>query len=83
MVFGCVLFVGYVSSYFLLSRRGIAQAEFTGVDGFAYVTLDDSLSSTDVSRHYLLARIFSPLNLVDHHVFGAYKPLKCILIDLS
>lgn len=83
---GLVLFfllLSYVCTYCYLSRRGLAQAATDGWDSFVYVEIDERFTSADAARHYLLARVFAPLNWLDHQLFGTPGPVKCILTELA
>src|SRR6266849_7624672 len=58
------LLSAYVGSYTYLSRRGMRQAERSGLKFFFYVPIDDpALRRNDLSRQGQLVTIYGPLNL--------------------
>jgi hypothetical protein len=75
--------VVYVSSYFYLSRRGIAEAEAYGMDGFLYVPAAEVFATEDLSGHYRRCRIYAPINWIDKNVFGGPSPIVGIIFHLS
>ncbi|MBI3464254.1 MAG: hypothetical protein HY000_14540 [Planctomycetes bacterium] len=78
----CVVLL-YVGSYYRLSRRGLAEARELGIDGFLYVPYNEAAKTEDLSRHYLLAMLYAPLNWLDQEVFGCDAPIRCIMWRLS
>ena len=77
------LLASYVGSYYRLSRRGMAEAAEYDMVSFLYVPAAEVFTSKDLSRHYLLCRLYAPLNWVDRVVFGGDYPVGGITFDLS
>ncbi len=71
-----LLLCSYVGSYYVLSRRGMAEAEHFSMETFYYLPIEgESITIDDARRNRLLVKIFAPLNLIDHHVFGGMEPI--------
>jgi hypothetical protein len=75
--------LSYGGSYYRLSRRGLAQAETYGLEGFLYVPADDVFLTQDLRRHYSLAHFYTPANWIDQNVCGGKAPVACILFSLE
>jgi hypothetical protein len=73
----------YVQSYYRLSRRGMREAREYHMEGFLYVPADEVLRTRDLSRHYALALLYAPANLLDETLFGAPGPVRGITWGLS
>jgi hypothetical protein len=77
LVLFALLFVLYVGSYYVLSRRGYAEADRYNMKGFYYVTPENTDSWR--LRNYTCVDLFLPLNAVDRWLgFGrcpACEPL--------
>ena len=66
-----ILFVAYLASYIGLSRRGYAEADQYGMEGFYYFFPEDS----DAWRYknYGCMYLYWPLNFADRSIgFGRY-----------
>lgn len=74
----CIMAV-YVSSYYVLSRRGFEEARTYDLEGFLYIPIKEAERTHDLSRHYRLARIFYPLNLIDQTLFGSPPHIRGIM----
>jgi hypothetical protein len=79
----CVAVLLYAASYIYLSRRGVADARAHGLKYFLYVPVEDVMRSEDLSRHYLLLRLYAPFNGLDRELFGGPDPCRCISFGLS
>ena len=73
----------YVWTYYLLSRRGMAEARKYNLRGFLYVPLDDALKTQDLSRHHARMRLYAPLNWIDQKLFDAPGPVAGFTWGLS
>jgi len=63
--------IAYIASYYLLSRRGVAEAAAQGMPGFYYVSLDRYYHSpTGREVHHRLLLLYAPLNWIDTTLFG-------------
>jgi hypothetical protein len=72
---GVSLALAYLGSYHRLSRRGMREARIISLLGFLYVSLEEvAVSKGDLARHHRLATFYSPLNWLDHHLFGSETP---------
>jgi hypothetical protein len=80
---GLSLAFAYVETYYQISRRGMGEASAYGLDGFLYVPAEEAAASHDLTRHYLLATFYAPLNWTDYYVSGAPGPVQCIMWRLS
>ena len=77
----CVVFgflFAYSGSYYRISRRGMREAEETGLAGFLYVPFEDAAESKDLRGHRQLEIFFGPANWVDRKVFGGPDPITSI-----
>ena len=71
------LAMAYVGSYYRLSRRGMREARIISLPGFLYVSFDEVVASKgDLARHHWLTTLYSPVNWVDHHLFGSDSPTR-------
>jgi len=78
------LLSAYVGSYTYLSRRGMRQAERSGLKFFFYVPIDDpALRRNDLSRQGQLVTIYGPLNLIDRTLFGGIHPCTGMTLTLA
>jgi hypothetical protein len=67
----------HVGSYYRLSRRGLREASLIGLPGFLYVSFAEvAASKGDLTRHHRLTLFFSPLNWIDHQLFGTETPTR-------
>lgn len=78
-----LLLAAYVGSYYHLSRRGMREARAYNMKGFLYVPAEEAFTSRDLSRHYTLARLYEPLNLIDQTLLGADGPVRGITWGLA
>ena len=77
------LLVLYVGSYFHLSRRGMEEAKVYHMRGFLYAPAAEVFAKQDLSVHYFRMQLYAPLSWLDHTLFGADEPVRCILWGLS
>lgn len=78
------LFVVYVGSYYVLSRRGMQEAPSVGLDGyFLYVPFSQAQASHDLTRHRRLAAVYAPLNALDQAWFQGDRPAGHIMWTLG
>lgn len=76
-----LLLVGYVGSYFALSRVGAAEARKHGFEGFFYVTPTDTSA---LQFHYFLLVFYAPLNRIDRSIGATeFVPAKCCMFELG
>jgi hypothetical protein len=76
-VAGLSLALAYLGSYYRLSRRGMREASSISLPGFLYVSLEEvSASRGDLTRHHWLATFYSPVNWIDHQLFGSETPTR-------
>ncbi len=65
------LFLAYVGSYAYLSRRGMRQAERSGLKFFFYVPIDDpALRRNDLRQQGQFVTFYGPLNWIERAFFG-------------
>ncbi|GEM_PF-6368668 len=67
--------LAYVGSYFCFSRRGMAEAEDVGLDGFLYVPFDAAAATEDLTRQHALAKLYAPLNWFDRQLMDSDVPV--------
>ena len=76
-VAGLSLALAYVGSYYRLSRRGMREASIISLPGFLYVSFEEVAASRgDLTRHHWLMAFYSPVNWIDHHLFGSETPTR-------
>jgi hypothetical protein len=75
-------FVGYVSSYYYLSRRGMREGRTVNMKGFLYIPLSEATDDAALSRHRLLADFYAPANSVDR-LTGADGPVQRMYFGLK
>ena len=68
----------YVGSYYRISRRGMREAEDTGLPGFLYVPFEEAASTHDLTRHHRLVVFFAPANWVDRTFLSGPGPIQNI-----
>jgi hypothetical protein len=73
------LAICYVTSYVRLSRRGLREAQFYGMEGFLYVPFAEAQATEDLSRHYALSTFYAPVNWIDRTFLGGPGPTLCIM----
>ena len=81
-----ILLIGYVSSYFYISRLRFQQWGQVQVISFLYiapVSLANDPEETWRIKHGLLAWFYTPINKVDQEVFGAPGPMACLLTGIG
>src|SRR5262245_49745157 len=83
LVMVLALFAAYVGSYYDVSRRGMREAMQYNMCGFLYVPVDEIAASHDLSHHYTLMEIYSPLNAIDRNLFGTPGPVRGMTFGLS
>lgn len=63
--------VAYVTSYCVISHRGVKDAAAEGRPAFFYVSSDQYYSSpTGRELHFRLLLLYAPLNWIDRTIFG-------------
>jgi len=84
LIIALPLFLAYVGSYAYLSRRGMREAEKSGLKFFFYVPLDDpALRRNDLRKQGQLVTLFSPLNWIDRTFFGGTHPCTGVTLTLA
>jgi hypothetical protein len=74
----------YVGSYLALSRRGMAEARAYGYPYHFYVPLEKVTQSEDWQHiHYLLVRIYSPLEEIDRQLGTGKSACRGWTVGLS
>jgi hypothetical protein len=74
----------YVGSYAYLSRRGMREAERSGLKFFFYVPLDDpALMKNDLRRQGQFVTFYGPLNWIDRTFFGGTHPCTGLTLHLA
>jgi hypothetical protein len=81
LVLGYILLVLYLGSYYVLSRRGYAEAKRWNLRGFYYITPEDSASWQ--YRNYACVYLYWPLNVADRWVGSGKAPACPPLFGLS
>jgi hypothetical protein len=78
------LLVAYVGSYVHLSRRGMREAQMSGLKFYFYVPLEEVAASRgNVPRHYRLVEVYRPINWIDRTFFGGSHPCTGVTWSLS
>lgn len=69
------LLASYVGTYYRLSRRGMAEAEAYGLEGFLYIPIEEMREPDDLRRQRWRGWCFAPANLIDRYFLGGPKPV--------
>jgi hypothetical protein len=74
----------YIGSYLVLSRRGMAEMKSYGMIAFFYVPADKVFASEEWElAHYVLMRVYEPLNYLDRALGTGKSPCDGFTRGLS
>lgn len=81
LISAIALLVVYIGSYFVLSRRGYAEADEFKMHGFYYFLPEDSDAWR--AKNYRCVLLFSPINALDRALGTGRQPATEPLFRLS